>query len=186
MDANNIFCPVRFGRLVNKYIVENRSRLLLILATPLVAMTIFALLMSDGDSREGYYTGVNNELGFFVIMTFIFGMKLSSGAFMSMSKPKEALASLTLPTSQLEEFLVRWLALVPGFMLWSVLCALFADSMRVVFTRFILHGVADFTPWCDVFTGNGGPLMWPENAFYYIVMVFMVLQSFFLLGAIVW
>lgn len=75
MDANNIFCPVRFGRLVNKYIVENRSRLLLILATPLVAMTIFALLMSDGDSREGYYTGVNNELGFFVIMTFIFGMK---------------------------------------------------------------------------------------------------------------
>ena len=186
MDANNIFCPVRFGRLVNKYIVENRSRLLLILATPLVAMTIFALLMSDGNSREGYYTGVNNELGFFVIMTFIFGMKLSSGAFLSMSKPKEALASLTLPTSQLEEFLVRWLALVPGFMLWSVLCALFADSMRVVFTRFILHGVADFTPWCDVFTGSGGPLMWPENAFYYIVMVFMVLQSFFFLGAIVW
>lgn len=28
--------------------------------------------------------------------------------------------------------------------------------------------------------------MWPENAFYYIVMVFMVLQSFFFLGAIVW
>ena len=184
MDINNIFSPARFGRLVIKYLTEDRIRIRYILVTSLVAVMVFAFFVGFMNIYNGHVR-IDEELGYFTFLIVVLGLVITSGVFRSMSDPVTALRTLMVPASQFEGFLVRWIAVVPGFIIWMLLCCFFADAVRMLI-GLILTDEGHMLPWGDIFSGSYAAVFWPENNLYYFLLTYFFSQSFFLLGSIVW
>lgn len=103
---NNIFSFSRFGNLFRKHTAEHYKTYLMsvvVLAGILVAFIGFHNAL---DLRP---MEVDVQYDIFVVTFFLCGALFTSSIFTDVSNPKRAIATLTLPTSHFEKFLVKWI-----------------------------------------------------------------------------
>jgi len=178
MNINNIFSPARTGWLMRKYIKENRS--------PLLFVTAFMFLISIINGLSYMYSedkGVDDEIGFMLIAFSMCGCLMASIAFRSMWNMKSAVTVLMTPVSAFEQCMVRWIVVVPVYILWAFVSAVFADVFKYLMANYLFGGSIEMIPWGRIFDFSS------SEAFFnlYIVFVlFIFTQSFYFLGSVVW
>lgn len=187
---NNIgetFSAKRMGVLMKKYVVENRMSLLISVGCVTLAMAIIGLV--NGWSY-GYSDLDGNlvEIGFLTNAFFLFGMIVAaSPAFDTMWNQKSAIVTLMTPVSQFEKFLVRWIVSVPCYVVWGLFSAFFADVLKKFFVVYVMGGEIDMIRWrCFLFGGEGVDINSNPTVFYSTLLLFIFIQSFYLLGSVVW
>lgn len=195
MTQNQIFCPQRFGLLIKRDVRQNWRKILLSLGGLLGALIIIGLFYAvtncqgaaDFDSERIRHIGERmalTEVIFFTVIMFFAGAYVASTAFKSFSSAPEALSSMMIPASQFEKFMVKWLVAVPCFFIIYVVFAMFADWVRVAFIEMHYHIEVSTFDWNQLFFHS------EEIAFKQFslvgIMAFLWVQSFFLLGSIVW
>lgn len=185
MNIDNVFSPSRCGWLLRKYVKENRNSHLMSVGV-FVAVMMLLIAMINGLVCMNYSDpakGIDGEIGFMLLAFTFNGCIIASVAFRQMWDSRSAASMLMIPASALEQCVVRWIIVVPVYIVWSLLCAVFADVIKYVIFNYILDGNAVMIPWMNVF-GIG----WPEQIvnIYIVLMLFVVTQSFYFLGSIVW
>lgn len=195
MSQNQIFNMQRFGLLINHDVRENWRKILLSLGGLLGALIIIGLFYAvtnfqgadDIDPEWLRHIGERmalTEVIFFTIIMFFAGAYVASTAFKSFSSAPSALSSIMIPASQFEKFMVKWLVAVPCFFIIYVAFAMFADWVRVAFIDMNYHVEVSTFDWNKLFFHS------EEIAFKHFsligIMTFFCVQSFFLLGSIVW
>lgn len=166
--------------LLKKYMMENRSMLrfsaLFIFVVMLLITMINGLAFMNCDESE---KEIAEEIVFMSIGFFVTGCAMGSSSFNDLNDKNKLTAMLMTPVSALEQFIVRWIVYVPVYVVWTLLCVMFADIFKYVSYNFIFNGKVTMLPWADFFSGDFMYL-------YFRLLLFIVLQSFFMLGAVVW
>lgn len=184
MNIDSIFSPARCGRLIKKYMMENRATLVMTAIFTAVVMLLIAMIngiASCGDSDPS--GGVDDEIGFMLLAFSFNGCIIASTVFRQMWDKNQATALLMTPASAFEQCLVRWIVIVPVYMLWTLVCSMVADTLKYVLFKWVLGKSAAAIPWMDMLC-----ISKPEDVvyLYMVLMIFAVTQSFFFLGSIVW
>lgn len=191
MRCNNVLNLSRLRALLYKYLFENGRRLALQGVALLMVMIVIGVACGLNYSRPTDnplwgYTPMPVELGWFVAAIIIFGLFITSGAYSALSATGPALSALTCPVSWLEAFLARWITMTPLYLAWAIICAVIADAARVLAIWARLYVKAPFAPWGDILACQPGVLGLPHQMLPNILLMFLTLQSFYLLGAVVW
>jgi len=103
---NDLFNINRFTRLFVKHTIEHYKSYLMSLTVLVAVMLVgggFFLYMMDVPIDTGFQSGV------FVSFLLLSGTIFTSTIFADLGDKKKAVASLTLPASQFEKYLVAWL-----------------------------------------------------------------------------
>lgn len=186
-NMSEIFSAKRMGRLMKKYVVENRMSLLISAGCVTLAMVIIGLV---NGWCYGYSAldGSVVEIGFLTFAFYMCGMIVAaSPAFKTMWDSKSSIVTLMTPASQMEKFLVRWIVSVPCYVVWGLLSAFFADVLKKFFVVYVMGGEIDMIKWrCFLFGGEGVDMDSNPTVFYSTLLLFIFIQSFYLLGSIVW
>src|SRR5665213_2760957 len=104
---NNTFNLTRFGRLFVKHTVEHYKSYLMSLAVLMGVMLLgdgFITYLIPGDFMDA---GMQSAL--FMSVLLLAGTIFASTIFADLGDNKKAMASLTLPASHFEKYLVAWL-----------------------------------------------------------------------------
>jgi hypothetical protein len=128
---NNIFNLSRFGKLFIKHTVEHYK-------SYLMSLTVLIGVMILGGSFLVYMIEVPIDKGFqsaiFVMILLLAGTIFTSTIFVNIGDKKKAIASLTLPASHFEKYLVAWLYSYVLFIIIYTICfylvALFAVNIK--------------------------------------------------------
>lgn len=191
---NQIFSPGRFSHIAKKKLTEEWRQLLLSLLALLGVMVLAGICASS----RAYYDGIaphwfsqrsfEFELILFTLILFVSGTYVASVSFSRMSTPAGALSTLMVPASQFEKFMLRWLVAVPLFMLVFFCIAVVADWCRVWYAAVHYGLETRAMPWFDAIfhtkdVGNG---YFNSDSGPFMASIFVMVQSFFLLGSIVW
>ena len=195
MNETRIFDFQRMNLLMRRDLHENWRHYLLTGATMFGVLALIALLtdFAQHDAFHYYNDDMENwhrhiafvEIGWMTFALFAWGALVASGAFKSLSTPPTALSMLILPASQTEKFIYRWFVAVPFFFVMFMVCAMLADLIRVGFMVSYYEIPARPVDWWSLFVH-------PKEAGYFSGASFMVMagffavQSFFLLGSVVW
>ena len=186
-NMSEIFSAKRMGRLMKKYVVENRMSLLISAGCVTLVMVIIGIIngWSYGYSK---WDGSVVEIGFMTNAFFLCGMIVAaSPAFKSMWDTKSSIVTLMTPASQMEKFLVRWIVSVPCYVVWGLLSAFFADVLKKLFVVYVMGGEIEMLKWrCLLFGGEGVDININPTVFYSALLLFIFIQSFYLLGSVVW
>lgn len=181
LDIRETFRMQRAWMLMKKYLMDNRAPLLMSWAFVTLGMIIvgvvngicYAHSTMSGDKDEAIYMS---------IVFFVGGLLVTSNAYKSMSRQGTALITLTTPASQLEKFAVRWIMVVPGYIVCAFLSAVLSDCIRFMMMRYMFGDNVHLIDWCDLLAGKK-----PYGSLAYCILSgFLLTQSFYLLGSIVW
>lgn len=181
---DTVFSPARFGRLMRKYVIGNRSSLRISAIFVAVAMLLIAMI--NGMAAIGSTAPTNyldDEIGFMLVVFVFTGCVVASTAFGRTLDKKVVTALLMTPASAFEQCLVRWIFICPLYTLWALVCAMVADALKFVTFKIVLGQSAAMIPWPAVL-GIGMPEQLVND--YMILIIFAVTQSFFFLGSVVW
>lgn len=184
MNIDSIFSPARCGRMIKKYMMENRATLVMTAIFTAAVMLLIAMIngiASCGDSDPS--GGVDDEIGFMLLAFSFNGCIIASTVFRQMWDKNQATALLMTPASAFEQSLARWIFIGPVYMLWTLVCSMVADTLKYVLFKWVLGKSAAAIPWMDMLC-----ISKPEDVvyLYMVLMIFAVTQSFFFLGSIVW
>lgn len=183
-----------FGRLTllfQKKLAENWRTLLLSCAGLLAFLAVFGIIFANESYDEGlqpeFYSSHCAKLftTFIIMVFFIAGAYVASISFGSMAGGAPTLGTLMAPASQFEKYLMRWLVAVPLFILLFFFFAFIADWIRVCYAELRFEIDVRPIPWLKL-------AFRPDDAGYFdgasdfVMMMFVCMQSFFFLGAIVW
>jgi hypothetical protein len=103
---SNVFKSSRFGKLFIKHTAEHYKGYLMSLTVLIGVMVLgggFMLYMINAPIDKGFQTAV------FIIILMLAGTIFTSTVFADIADKKKAIASLTLPASHFEKFLVGWI-----------------------------------------------------------------------------
>ena len=103
---NNIFSISRFANLFKKHTTEHYKTYLMslvVLMGILLACTAFFAYVARNIMNE------EAQFGIYISFMLISGTIFTSGVFTDLSETKKAIATLTLPASHFEKFMVKWL-----------------------------------------------------------------------------
>ena len=204
MNGNNFFNFSRFGLLCRKEFIENRKSILLRMFTFFGMMFLFFILVGINT-----YSNIDNNLtrilhyletgedpmwnavffiGYIFLMTY--GCFSASLIMEKMERKMGRIALLITPASSFEKFMSKWIFAVLVAILFCFFAFLLADYMRVGILQFvypkltnIIHPV-DFT---RIFSyGRTGWSVHDKELLGIFVSIFFMLQSFFVLGGVVW
>lgn len=180
----------RLGTVMTKEIRENWRTLLmqtgimlgvLILAAILIEYQVFQHEHIRLDRDDAIY----GERAVFTALFFVFGTIAASLMFSNMKSKESRISTLMYPATQLEKYLSRWIIYVPGFIIVFFIFAFVADFARyLIFLPFlgdrpiILHPVS-LSDLREMFPSDTEELE-------ILTGVFLVLQSFFVLGSSIW
>lgn len=191
MDTNQFFSFDRMSLLVRKNIQENWRPIALSWAGIFGLLVIIALLVAKASHYDGiqpeYYSSrsIANFLGWITAVFLICGVYVAACSFKRMATPPGALSTLMTPASQFEKFALKWLAAVPVYILVFFVIAYLADWIRV-YASYWMYDIEVrpvnvmkilFHP-TDMGLFKG--IAWRS------LLYFLAMQSFFLLGSIVW
>lgn len=186
-NMSEIFSVKRMDVLMKKYVIDNRMSLLISAGCVTLAMVIIGLV--NGWSY-GYsdLDGSGVEMVFLTNAFFLCGMIVAaSPAFKTMWDQKSAIVTLMTPASQLEKFMVRWIVSVPCYVVWGLFSAFFADVLKKFFVVYVMGSEIDMIRWrCFLFGGEGVDINSNPTVFYSTLLLFIFIQSFYLLGSVVW
>lgn len=204
MNTNNFFNLSRFGLLCRKEFFENRKGIVLRMLAFFGMMLLFFLLysISEYSNFEHNYTlithylkfgtdpvwGVETGIGYFFIMLYC-GFTASL-IMQKMECKMGRIALLTTPVSSFEQYLCRWVYAVPITIIFCFLSFLLADYMRVVISQTIYPELANVIKFVDITkffsSGNLEMSSGDKKILGFFVSVFFLVQSFFVLGGVVW
>lgn len=184
MNTDNIFSPSRTTWLMKKYFVENRGTLLMSGAFVTLVMMLIAVInglsamhISDPDFC------ISTEIGFMLVAFSVTGCLIASLAFRQIWDNKSATGVLMTPATAFEQCLVRWIFVVPGFIVWSLVSAMFADMVKYLTANYIFGGEVCMIPWLRIL---GVVEIEAAVNMYMVLLIFVVTQSFYFLGSVVW
>ncbi len=184
MKTNDMYDSGRMMAELRLYVACRRSSLLLRAVALLAAMLLIGLLAGWIDSSRAV---INLQLGVMCVVAMVGGLLAASSAFGEMAGRDSAIDLLMSPASMLEKFIARWIVTVPAYILWAIVCAMCGDLLRVLFIAVSDgDGLGELAPWWSLLTGQSGPFGYPDGLMYVVLMTYLALQSFFLLGSIVW
>lgn len=103
---NSSFSFKRFGLLFKKHTVENFRTYLISLVVLTGIVVILISLMTDMGTIK---ISVDNQVLTFVFLMLLAGTIFTSSIFTNLSDKRKAIATLTLPASAFEKFLVGWI-----------------------------------------------------------------------------
>lgn len=164
METNQFFSLPRFGHLIKREFIQNKRNLVI------VSLTIFSILLA---SSLVYASDRDNEFyeNFFPSFLLIAGFIGTSLSFTEMNKPDSQTFFLTLPASNFEKFLGRWLATGIGYIIFFLtgfwLLSKVANGLGNAIFNFN-HG--DFNPFTR------------DNKLF--IQLYLAIQTIFLIGAI--
>lgn len=188
---SQFFTFSRLSLLARKNLVEDWRSILLSCAGLFGLLVLIGILVShfcydEYVQPENYSTFCNYRFFMWVlIIMFGVGAYVASIAFRTMKTAPAALSTLMVPASQFEKYALRWLVAVPLFLLLLFVAAYIADWIRVGYASAYYEMEVRPLPW-------GNILFDPEAAGYFKgftsmgLLIYLCIQSFFLLGAIVW
>jgi hypothetical protein len=166
---SNTFSTKRFGRLFKKHTAENFRNYGMSIAVLLGTLSIVMGLVAFLSSKA---IDLNIQTSCFIFFLFAAGTIFTSNIFINYGEKKRAIASITLPASSTEKFLVGWLYSCPIFMV--VFVAIF---YLVVYTTLHAANWAGPKPHLlNIFS--------PDTPVYIFFIVFTALQSILLYGSI--
>lgn len=206
MTTKNGFSAGRTYSLLKKQIIENWKVLLmrlilmlgvLITIDIIIAWANFSEYKDDMENGIGLYSREANEIVgeyitvFSTFALFFFGCIMASLAMDSMKNKAGRISTLMTPATQLEKYLSRWIIAVPAFIVLFLGCFYIADLTRCLFTIALNPEFAEMVSPVDLSTilrrdyyedGDGEIFF----GVYLTIYVFIVLQSFFVLGSTIW
>ena len=145
------------------------------------------------DSMKGIYTSINTDLLAFASFLFpVFGILFASTMMKPMSNKIKRISYLTVPSSNLEKYLSRWIIVTIGYIIAFFISLWIVDLIRV--------GIYSARyPDLDIHFLNLGRLIYfgegenPANCLFYnsnvfgiVFCIYLFLQSIFILGATFW
>lgn len=169
---------------MKKYFVENRGTLLMSGAFVTLVMTLIAIINGLSTMhRSNPASGIDTEIGFMLVAFSVTGCLIASLAFRQMWDSRSATGVLMTPATAFEQCLVRWIFVVPGFIVWSLLSAMFADMVKYLTANYIFGGEVCMIPWLRIL---GVVEIEAAVNMYMVLLIFLVTQSFYFLGSMVW
>ncbi len=185
-SVTNKFSFRRTFELMQKIIIEQpRANLmkLLLLFGSFIFFSIFIGYIEPYNNpfyhpANDHDPAIKPEFIYYVFMMYVFGTIYASTAFSKLGTRSGSISLLTVPANSSEKFLANWAVHVVGFFVLFVIAAWFSDVCRVIVMKIsypdcnYIHTMS----WSDL-KNRDLPV---------IVTTFLMFQSFFLLGSIVW
>ena len=106
---NNIFNISRFANLFKKQTAEHYKTYLMSLVVLMGLILIFSSFFVVMERDEKDLINESTQFGIFMIIMMISGTIFTSSIFSDLGENRKAIATLTLPASHFEKFLVKWL-----------------------------------------------------------------------------
>lgn len=196
-DKGYIFSFSRFGKLFYKEISENWKLYGLQVLVMYVAMAITLIWYSYTDYTSFNTLAKTNDLNvhiftlvFWMWSWWIFICLGTSFAFKTMKGKTGRITMLMTPVTAFEKFFFRWLIYVLVLPLLILLSIWLADYTRVfvysaIYPEMPFIEVTDFKHFVD--QGDGGYSLchsWVDGSL--LILLNVYIQSFFLLGSIIW
>ncbi len=187
MNTNQTFSFSRLGMLFKKDFIEHHRQFLLAAGFVMLLLSVLNISISinySGLPNDANFntTCIHVEKGWVIAAFIIFGMIAGASLFTTLKNPAQRLSTLMVPASQLEKFTERWLLVVPGYIVIFLFVACVADLVRVGFCEWIMHRSVTAITLSDIFDGTYSPL----RKFALATLLFLAMQSFFVLGSVVW
>lgn len=187
MKRNQSFSLYRLGMLFKQDYLENYRQMFLTTGFAVVFISVINIFIAIDNNGLRSFDGFNRtclhfEAGWLIATFIIFGIIAGSSLFTTLKTPASRLSTLMVPASQPEKFIERWLLVVPGYIIAFAFAAFIADSIRVGFCEWFLHRDTVFITLTDIFGAT--PITREEYG--YGILLFLFLQSFFVLGSVVW
>lgn len=195
---NNSFELARLGKVMKKELVENGRSLLLKAALVFGVAIVSALITSWGNTgsytqdwmfNDGYYRNIDpawpDLTVFYLLLFMIFGTISASMTGFGLCSKESRLREITLPSTQAEKFLARWLLFVPVATVLILIALVVAEVVRVGVFSLSLDDprrVMFMRPSYFLYTTDGA---W-NHAVYLFSTTFMMFQSLACLGGILW
>jgi hypothetical protein len=129
---NQTFSLARFGRLLRKYLQDNRTSLLTGMGAVLVilATVAFFIIYTDYPSRVD-----NRRLISFLMILLVLWPLFTVQVTAVYNKREEGINALMLPASLFEKWLLLWLITGLGFLAWYTLCATLVDAVGTYYVN---------------------------------------------------
>ncbi|MDE5962291.1 MAG: hypothetical protein K2H08_11345 [Duncaniella sp.] len=191
MDTNQFFSFDRMSLLVRKNIQENWRQIALSWAGIFGLLVIIALLVARASHYDGiqpeYYSShsIANFLGWITAVFSICGVYVAACSFKRMATPPGALSTLMTPASQFEKFALKWLAAVPVYILVFFVIAYLADWIRV-YASYWMYDIEVRPVNVTKILFHPTDMGLVKGIAWRSLLYFLAMQSFFLLGSIVW
>jgi len=188
---NNTFNIKRFGYVFRKDLIENLKRYLLLFLTLLGIMAIVITFYSLVNNKDANWK-LNIEL--LTMLSFMFlatGVWFASTFSLPMNSKLKRISYIIFPASNLEKFLTRWIVITIGFVMAFFAALWIADALRVAICSYVI-------PEIDIHFLDLSKLVYPDKdyslreymvpkaAFIFLISLYFLLQSLFLLGSTFW
>ena len=194
---NNIFDIKRFGLVFRKDLMENLKRYTLLFLTMFSIMASVIISMTwnycNKLGESSHYNGAAHNLALLVFISFalLAGGLLFASTFMTpMNSKLKRLSYLISPASNFEKFFTRWLIVTIGYILSFFVAMWMADALRVgIISAYYPDLEIKFLDLTKLFNPEdvySAYYMAPKNVFTFLVFLYFLLQSLFLLGATFW
>jgi hypothetical protein len=166
---NQIFSLKRFGMLFKKHTVENYKSYLLSIFV-LLGILAISLVLAIYKSKAPIY--IDNQAVNYVIFFLLGGTIFTSNVFVNLGDKRKTIATLTLPASSFEKFMVGW---VYSFIIFQVLFTALFYGMLVLITS-IGNWPADTVHYLNIFD--------PKQKMYFLFIGYAILHSIVIYGSI--
>ncbi|MDE5750348.1 MAG: hypothetical protein K2H87_06235 [Duncaniella sp.] len=182
METNQQFSLSRLWRVMHRYMVENRATLILGAALILALMLIIGAILGFQATEELAEAQVEAAATAYMCVTALACIIIASGLFATLNTPSGAVSFLTLPATPYEICLSRWIIAVPLCLAWCFACIFLAEAARIGIALMVRVETVYRVPLDLLFAHNMGLSIFPLL----YVKGILTIQSFFLLGSILW
>ena len=201
---NNIFSFRRFGLILSKDFQENWKKYVLLFLTMFGIMAVILCIVSYNEYSYININQTHHDINNVSLLTaaslfFLgFGVLFSSTLMDSMKEKTTRISFLTIPVSNFEKFISRWLIVTVGFIIAFFIALWLADAVRVVNLSYkypeLNFGFLDFSKLIGPKTEKGydGVVVPTYNVYHnkyfftFCIGIYALLQSLFILGATFW
>lgn len=189
---NNFFSPERAWILLRSYLSLNWRQFMLGLgavAAVILMIVLYAahdyLSVIHGTSERSFrmYEFWMGEVKLLTVLLFVAGTLFASRTFSPFSSRGQAADALMMPASVTEKFLVRWVVTVPVFFTVMWLMMFVGEMFKIAYLSVYHHIGTIPIEWSELFTTSNYVC---EHYGWLVIMGFLALQSFFILGSTVW
>lgn len=178
IDKNN-FSPLRVAQLIGREIKQQPRVYLMKILLLVGVLTLGLLIALLFNKNEIYLKDINKiEFSYFTLMIYVIGVIFTSMAFGDMKEKSSRIVQLMLPARCDEKYLARFIIYVPIFIVLYIVSCCFAHfvfvSIGSIFFKidWLLYDL--FIPAIHL------------NDFSIVMALFIGVQSFYWLGAILW
>lgn len=182
METNQIFSLPRLWMVMHRYMVENRATLILGSGLILTLMLIIGAVLGFQATEELAEAQVEAAATAYMCVTALACIIVASGLFAALNTSSGAVSFLTIPATPFEILLSRWIIAVPLCLAWCFACMFLAEAARIGIALMVRVETVYRVPLGLLFEHNMGLSIFPVL----YVKGILTIQSFFLLGSILW